>query len=148
MKIPLRYMLAAIAGIALTLIVNLIGVWWVRATEFEQDSFYDGSAALLTLVIPALLGGLLIGCIARGASLNLAGITFVLFCIAGFIHPFWRIPLVSPHSAHSGAMHYFLYNPIVALAFGALGGWLGGQFATGRFVLADRGPVPIQGLED
>ena len=66
-----------------------------------------------------------------------------MFCVVGFLHPFWRIPDVSRHTP---LMHYFLFSPLVALAFVALGGWLGGQFATGKFTLADQQPVTPQGL--
>ena len=58
--------------------------------------------------------------------------------------PFWHIPPVSAESAHSGGMHYFLYNPLVALAFGSLGAWTASQFATGKWTLTDPEPVMPQ----
>lgn len=141
----LRLMLAAILGVGLTLLLNRLGTWWLRETIFEVDSFYDGSAALLTLAIPALFGGIALGLVAREDGLNVAAATFALFCIAGFVHPFWRIPRVTFHSAHSGGMHYFLYNPLVALAFAALGAWGASQLATGKWTLKDAEPVSPQG---
>jgi len=139
-----RWLLAALAGVALTLLLNRIGVWWLGATDFASDSFYDGCAAFLTLSLPAFLAGLAVGFLAREQGLNVAALTFALFCTVGFVHPFWRIPPVSPESAHSGGMHYFLYNPLVALAFAALGAWLASQFATGKWTLADEQPVSPQ----
>jgi len=139
-----RWLLAAVAGVGLTLLLNRLGVWWLGATDFASDSFYDGCAAFLTLTLPAFLAGLVVGFLAREQGLNVAALTFALFCAAGFVHPFWRIPPVSPESAHSGGMHYFLYNPLVALAFAALGAWLASQFATGKWTLADEQPVSPQ----
>jgi len=139
-----RWLLAAVAGVALTLLLNRAGVWWLGATDFSSDSFYDGCAAFLTLSLPAFLAGLVVGFLAREQGLNVAALTFALFCAVGFVHPFWRIPPVSPESAHSGGMHYFLYNPLVALAFGSLGAWLASQFATGKWTLADPQPVSPQ----
>jgi hypothetical protein len=139
-----RWLLAAVAGVGLTLLLNRLGVWWLGATDFASDSFYDGCAAFLTLTLPAFLAGLAVGFLAREQGLNVAALTFALFCAAGFVRPFWRIPPVSPESAHSGGMHYFLYNPLVALAFAALGAWLASQFATGKWTLADPQPVSPQ----
>ena len=144
MKPPVRWVLAAAIGVALTLLLNRIGVWWLGATDFSSDSFYDGCAAFLTLTLPAFLAGLVVGFVAREQALNVAAIAFAVFCAFGFVHPFWRIPPVSPESAHSGGMHYFLYSPLVALAFGTLGAWLAGQFATGKWTLADPQPVSPQ----
>jgi len=146
MKLPclpltLRRILAGVLGIGLTLLLNWLGTWWVRETIFETDSFYDGSAALLTLAIPALFGGIALGLLAREDGLNVAAIAFALFCAVGFAHPFWRIPRVSSLSAHSGGMHYFLYNPLVALAFGSLGGWGASQLAIGNWKLNDEEAV-------
>ena len=145
MKLWLRWLGAGLAGIALTLLLNRLGVWWLGATIFTSDSFYDGCAAFLTLLIPSLVGGLVIGFLAREHALNVAAMTFAVFCAAGFTHPFWRIPPVSPESVHSGAMHYFLHSPLVALAFGSLGAWGASQFATGKWTLADEQPVSPQG---
>ncbi len=136
-----RWLLAGLVGVVLTLALNRLGIWWLGASTLPSDAFYDGSCAFLTLAIPSFVAGLVIGLIAREQSLNVAAITFLLFCTLGFVHPFWRIPLVSARSAHSGGMHYFLYNPIVALAFAALGAWLMGQFVTGKWTLADEAPV-------
>lgn len=141
MKPPLSWLLAGASGVGLTLLLNAIGIWWVNATIFESDALYDGSAALLTLLLPSLFGGLPVGFLARAQGLNVAAAAFGLFCIVGFVHPFWRIPLVSPEAVHSGAIHYFLHSPLVALAFGSLGAWVASQFSTGAWRLADADPV-------
>lgn len=138
---PWRWLLAGGVGLALTLFFNWLGFCWLGATVFGTDALYDGSAAIVTLALPALLGGIGLGLTAREAGLNVAAATFALFCAAGFLHPFWRIPAVSPASAHSGAMHYFLQSPLVVLAFGTLGAWAASQFATGRWTLADEQPI-------
>lgn len=136
-----RWGAAGAAGVALTLLLNVLGVAWLNGTVFESDALYDGSASLLTLLLPSLFGGLPIGFLARAQGLNVAAGTFGLFCMAGFVHPFWRIPLVSPEAVHSGAIHYFLYSPLVALAFGTLGAWVASQFAVGAWKMADAEPV-------
>ena len=141
MKPLTRRILAGVLGVSLTLLLNLLSNWWLRETIFETPSFYDGSVALLTLALPALFGGIALGFAAPDAALNVAAITFALFSAAGFMHPFWRIPPVTEHSAHSGAMHYFLYSPLVALAFAALGAWGASQMATGKWTLKDATPV-------
>lgn len=149
MRQALRLLAAALAGVAVTLVVNLLGVLWLGAAIFATDSFYDGCAMFLTLVIPSLAGGAVLGALAREWGLQTAAGTFLIFCLVGLLwHPFWRIPLVSPLSVHSGLMHYFLYNPLVALAFGALAAWVASQFAAGKFVLADREPILPSQLED
>ena len=147
MKPPplLLWALAGASGIALTLLLNAASVAWLNATIFETDALYDGSAVLGTLLLPSLLGGLPIGVLARRQGLNVAAATFGLFCLIGFAHSFWRIPLVSPEAAHSGLIHYFLYSPLVALAFGTLGAWAASQFSTGAWKLADAEPVSPPG---
>ncbi len=142
---PIRWLLAAVLGLGVLLAVNYLGLWWLGATLFTADSYYDGCAALLTLALPALCAGLVIGVLTRHEALTAGAILFALFCAVGFVHPFWRIPEVSTHSAHSGGMHYFLHSPLVALAFGTLGAWGAGQFATGHWTLADREPVQPPG---
>ncbi len=142
---PVRWLLAAGLGLGLFLALNRVGLWWLGATLFTADSFYDGCAALLTLTLPAFCAGLVIGFLTRRDALTAGAVLFLLFCLAGFGHPFWRIPEVSPHSAHSGGMHYFLHSPLVALAFGTLGAWGAGQFTTGQWTLADREPVQPPG---
>ena len=141
MKPPLVWVIAGASGLALTLLLNALGVGWLNGTVFESDALYDGSAALLTLLLPSLFGGLPIGFMARVHGLNVAAAAFGLFCVVGFVHPFWRIPLVSPEAVHSGAIHYFLYSPLVALTFGTLGAWVASQFSTGTWKLADAEPV-------
>ena len=141
MKPSLRRVLAGLLGVCLTLLLNLASTWWLRETIFEADAFYDGSAALLTLAIPALFGGIALGFAAREDGFSVAAVSFALFCLVGFLHPFWRIPPVTSHSAHSGGMHYFLYSPLVALAFASLGAWGASQLATGKWTLKDAAPM-------
>lgn len=143
-----RSIVAGLAGLAVFFAVNAVGIAWLRDAIFEADAYYDGFALFLTLIVPSLLGGLLAGWLGREHGLPVAALAFLPVMLSGLIHPLWRIPPVSPHSARSGLMHYFLYNPLVALAFGALGGWLGSQFATGRFTLADAEPVLPPGAEE
>ena len=145
MKPPISWLVAGAAGIALTLLLNAFGVWWINATIFPSYAAYDGSAVFATLLLPSLLGGLPIGFLARQQGLNVAAAAFALFCLVGFLHPFWRIPLVSPEAVHSGAIHYFLHSPLVALAFGSLGAWVASQFATGAWTLADPKPISPPG---
>jgi hypothetical protein len=140
-KPPVVWLLAGAAGIASTLLLNALGIAWLGATVFQSNALYDGSAAFVTLLLPSLFGGLPIGFLARQHSLNVAAAAFGLFCVIGFVHPFWRIPLVSPEAVHSGAIHYFLHSPLVALAFGSLGAWVASQFSTGAWTLADPEPV-------
>jgi len=109
------------------------------------ESFYDGSVALFTLAVPAFLGGMLMSKIVGASASKASLIAFGIAAVVGLIHPFWQIPMVSPHSAHSPFMAYMVRSPLVILAFGSLGGWLGGEFASGRFTLADREPVVPMG---
>lgn len=143
-----RDILAALVGLAVTIGVNILGVAWVRGTDFTDPAFADGWAALLTLFAPSLLGGLLLGLMAKQRAVPVAAAAFGLFCVLGLVHPFWQIPRVSPQMAHNRLMHFLLYVPFVALAAGAGGAWVGEQFATGKWTLADRQPVPMPGLED
>ena len=140
-----RLLLAAMAGLALTLLANRVAVAWLHATLFDGPAFHDGFAAIVTLAFPAFLGGLVLGLIARASALTVAALAFALFCVAGGLHPFWRIPDVSRHTP---LLYLFLYTPLPALALGPLAAWLGGQFATGRFTLADHQPITPQGLGD
>ena len=141
LKPPLLWLVAGMSGLVLTLLLNRLGVLWLDGTVFESDALYDGSAVFGTLLLPSLIGGLPIGFLSRTSGLNVAAVTFGLFCVVGFVHPFWRIPLVSPEAVHSGAIHYFLHSPLVALAFGSLGAWVASQFSTGAWKLADAEPV-------
>lgn len=139
---------AAAAGLAATLTVNALGVAWLRGTDFTDSGFADGWAALLTLLVPSFLGGLLVGLMTKDRAVPVAAVAFGLFCLLGLVHPFWQIPLVSPRMADNRLMHFLLYVPFVVLAAGAGGAWVGGQFAVGKWTLADRHPVPMPGLED
>ncbi len=142
---PVHWLLAAALGLGVLLAGNRLGLWWLGATLFTADSYYDACAALLTLTLPAFGAGLVIGVLTRRDALTAGAVFFALFCVAGFVHPFWQVPEVSPHSAHSGGMHYFLHSPLVALAFGTLGAWGAGQFATGQWTLTDPEPVEPPG---
>ena len=142
---PLRWLVSGLLAFGLTAGISRLGLWWLGATLFTSEAYYDACAALLTLALPAFCAGLAIGLVARRDALTASACAFALFCVAGFVHPFWSVPPVSPHSAHSGGMHYFLHSPLVALAFGTLGAWLAGQFASGQWALADREPVQPPG---
>lgn len=149
---------AGIAGIATMVALNAaayaflkpvtIGADTLGASEASYDSFYDGCVALLTLALPSFLGGLVISRFAKSSAQAVSIIAFVVAAVVGAVHPYWQVPMVSPHSEHSGFMYYMLCNPIVILAFGTFGGWLGGEFATGRFTFADREPPDLPGMEE
>lgn len=129
--------------------INALDVWWLRGSQFSSNAFYDGWAACLTLALPAFLAGLALGFLCASQRVTLAIYVFLILMLANVSHPRWQIPLVSPQSAHSGAMHYFLHSPPCLLAFGLLGAWLAEQFALGRFRLADDTPVtPAQMGDD
>ena len=147
MKDTLRPGLAVAAGLAVTLLANAVGVYWVSNAVLADAGSYDGWAAILTLALPSLLGGVALGLVARAPGMNLAAVTYALFGLAGLLLPLWRVPLVSPQAAHSGLMHFWLHSFAVPLGLGTLGGWLGSQFSTGKFALADREPV-VPGLEE
>lgn len=125
-----------------------IGSETLGGSEQAYDSFYDGCVALLTLAVPSFLGGLLMSRVVGTSASRASLIAFGIAAVIGLIHPFWQVPIVSAHSAHSPFMAYMLRSPLVILAFGTLGGWLGGEFASGRFTLADREPPYLPGLEE
>lgn len=140
---------AATTGMLVFFAVNRAGVWWLRGSQFSSSSFYDGWAACLTLALPAFLGGLCLSFIAPARRIMLAFIVFGMLSLMGSADHWWQVPLVSPQSAHSGGMHYFLHSPFCPLSFGLLGAWLAEQFALGRFRLADDTPVtPAQMGDD
>lgn len=140
---------AAATGMLVLLAVNRAGVWWLCGSQFSTNAFYDGWAACLTLALPAFLGGLCLSFIAPARRIMLAFIVFGMLSLMGSADHWLQVPLVSPQSAHSGAMHYFLHSPLCLLTFGLLGAWLAEQFALGRFTLADKTPVtPAQMGDD
>ncbi len=145
----LRVWAAVIVGLLVFFAVNALGVWWLRGSQFSSNAFYDGWAAGITLALPAFLGGLCVGFVAVRRRIVTALIAFGWVALEAFIRPRWHIPPVSPQSAHSGAMHYFLHSPLCLLTFALLGAWLAEQFALGRFTLADKTPVsPAQMGDD
>ena len=145
----LRVWAAVIAGLLVFFAVNAAGVWWLRGSQFSSNAFYDGWAAFLTLVLPAFVSGVCVGFIASIQRVTVAFVVFGCLSLASVHGPRWHIPPVSPQSAHSGAMHYFLHNPLCLFTFGLLGAWLAEQFALGRFRLADDTPVtPAQMGDD
>ena len=125
-----------------------VGSETLGGSEQAYDSFYDGYVALFTLAVPSFLGGLLISKIVGASASKASLIAFGIAAVVGLIHPFWQVPIVTAHSAHSPFMAYMVRSPLVILAFGSLGGWLGGEFASGRFTLADREPPHLPGLEE
>jgi hypothetical protein len=145
----LRVLGAIGATLAVFWAVNALGVWWLRGSQFSSNAFYDGFAAFLTLALPAFLGGLALGFLSPSQRVTLAASVFSLLAVISTVRIFWQIPLVSPQSAHSVVMHYFLYSPLALISFGLLGAWLAEQFALGRFKLADDTPVsPAQMGDD
>jgi len=137
------------AGTLVFVVVNMLGIKWLRGSEFSSPAFYDGFAAFLTLALPAFLAGLTLGFLIPERRVLLAWPVFGMLAVVSLAHPLWHIPPVSPQSAHSGAMHYFLHSPFCLFTFGLLGAWLAEQFALGRFKLADDTPVsPAQMGDD
>ena len=149
-SIRLLRMTAAIVSAPLVFFgVNALGVWWLRGSQFSSNAFYDGWAACLTLALPAFLAGLTLGFLSPSQRVTLAASVFAILMLANPLRIPWQVPLVSPQSAHSGAMHYFLHSPLCLLTFALLGAWLAEQFALGRFTLADKTPVlPAQMGDD
>jgi hypothetical protein len=152
-----KAVLVALAAIVVLVAANWIAFIILRASDTGGvlpqeaaafDSFYDGCLALSTLALPSLLGGLLIGYMIKGRALTVALPTYALAAVVGFVHPYWHVAMVAQEAVHSGAMHYLLHNPLVILACGTFGAWLAGEFAIGRFTLADRQPVDLRGMED
>jgi len=148
-----RFITAAVAAIATTLIVNRIGMAWLADMDLDPNdqqalAFHDGCAMFLTLAVPALFGGGMGGIIARDDGYYAAAAAFVVWCGVGAFCRFWAIPTVAHASAHNGLLHYFLYNPLPTLAFGALGGWFAGQFSSGKFSLNDTEPVVVPGSDE
>ena len=134
---------AALLALLTFFLANRLGVGWLGATDFASDAFYDGCAAIVTLALPSLLAGTVLGLGAKSRAVTLAVMLFAVLGVVNVLHPLWRVPLVSPHSVHSGVMHYFLHSPLVVLTFGTLGAWLAGQFAAGRWTLTDKEPVAL-----
>lgn len=139
---------AVATGILVFFAVNKAGVWWLSGSQFSSSAFYDGWAACLTLALPAFLGGLCLSFIAPARRIMLAFIVFGMLSLMGSADHWLQVPLVSPQSAHSSAMHYFLHSPLCLISFALLGAWLAEQFALGRFTLADRTPVPPSQMGD
>jgi hypothetical protein len=149
---------AGAVGIAVTLAVNAFAAWFLQCADLQEAvdegvssayfSFYDGCVVLFTLVVPAFLGGLALASIARGEALKVSIAAFGAAAIVGLWHPYWQVRFVSPYAVHNRMVYYMLHNPIVIVAFGTFGAWLGGEFATGRFSLNDREPVHVPGSED
>jgi len=140
---------AVAAGLSVFYAANILTIKWLRGSEFSSNAFYDGFAAGLTLALPAFLGGLCLGFVAAYRRVLLALAVFGMLGLADRAQPTWSIPVVSPQSAHSGAMHYFLHSPLCLLSFGLLGAWLAEQFALGRFTLTDKTPMtPAQMGDD
>ena len=144
MRPALRLLGAGLLGLLLFFAANRVAVWWLGATAFSEDSFYDGCCGVLTLAAPALLGGFVLGLLARGQGLNVAAAAFLLVCLAGFLHPVWRVPPVSAHAPDA----LLLVQPAGRIGVRCARRLAGGQFATGKFTLADREPVTMPGLED
>lgn len=152
---PGKIAMAAAAGLMVLVALNFvvskflaplsIGSETLGSSEQAYSSFYDGSVALFTLAVPSFLGGLLMSKFVGASASRASLLAFGIAAVVGLIHPFWQVPIVTSHSARSPFMAYMVHSPLVILAFGSLGGWLGGEFASGRFTLADREPVSPMG---
>lgn len=121
--------------------VNRVGTGLLREMLFAQDALRDSSVAMFTIVVPAFCGGLAAGAIAPKSGLTVGFVCGALLGGLGMAKPVWRSAPVSEHASHSALMRYLTTNPIVAISFAALGGWLSGQFGTGRFRFDDSAPV-------
>ena len=132
---------AAALGIAVTWISNIFFVTFIGRMLFEDDALHDSAVAVFTLMAPGFLGGLAAGFAAPRSGMTAGILTGATMCLMAFVKPFWHTTPVTQNAAHSGLVHYFTLNPLTLLAFAALGGWLAGQFGTGRFTLADAEPV-------
>ncbi|MEO7715629.1 MAG: hypothetical protein ABIY70_05475 [Capsulimonas sp.] len=144
----LRFLVGVIAAFAVAWGMNRLAALTILNMIFQDPALYDGAIGLFTQLIPAFAGGLLAGLIGKTYGMQAAALAFAVWLLAGALHPFWRILPVTQASEHNLGLYFLVRNPVVALAFGTLGGWLGAQFATGRFMLADRTPIVIDGLEE
>jgi hypothetical protein len=138
---PGRTALAIAVGIAVVWAANAFFVRFISHMLFSDDALHDSAVAVFTLAVPGFCGGLVAGAIVPRSGLTAGAGAGLLLAVVGAVRPFWRTAIVSYHAAHSGLLHYLTHNPIVLLTFAALGGWLAGQFGTGRFTLADAAPV-------
>jgi hypothetical protein len=136
-----RMALGVIAGMAVAWAANLFFIRFIGRMIFSDDALHDSAVAVFTLAVPGFCGGLVAGWIAPRSGLTVGVLAGSALAAMGAARPFWRTAIVSYHAAHSGLLHYLTHNPIVLLTFCALGGWLAGQFGTGRFTLADANPV-------
>jgi len=149
----LRFAAGAVAALAAAIIFNRIGMAWLADMDVDPSdqagaAFHDGCAMFLTLAIPAMLGGGVGGFIARQDGYYAAVAAFIGWSLVGVFWTFWATPVVAHASGHDRLMHYFLYNPLPTLPFGAFGGWLAGQFSSGKFSLNDAEPVVVPGSDE
>ena len=140
----LRWVLAAVAGVALTLLLNRIGVWWLGANDFASDSFYDGCAASPDPDAPRLPGGP-----RRRLRRPRTGAKRCRPCLCRLLRVRLRPPVLahpagSPSRPIPAACTTSYTAPLVALAFGSLGAWGASQFSTGKWTLTDPEPVSPQ----
>ncbi len=148
-----RFACAVIVALLVAYATNRVAMAWLGDMDVDPKDpqgapFHDGCALLLTLAIPALVGGGCGGLVARADGYYAAALAFVFWSAAGAFRPFWVIPVVAPQAEHSSLLHFFLYNPLPTLPFGAFGGWLAGQFSSGKFSLNDAEPVVVPGSDE
>ncbi|MGO8670594.1 MAG: hypothetical protein ACLQVD_04400 [Capsulimonadaceae bacterium] len=152
-----RSVFGGLGSVAAAVLINRLAAAFLGGADFGEAvdegvtgpyfSFYDGCVLVWTLAAPAFLGGLALAAFVREAAWRVSVPAFAVAALVGFVWRYWRIPIVSPASAHNGLIHYMTHSPLVLLAFGTLGAWVGSEFASGRFTLQD--PVPIRpGPED
>lgn len=149
----IRFLVAVILAFTATMLFNRLATLYIGKMDYSPDdldssAFRDGCALVMTLALPALLGGGMAGMVARSDGYYAAAVAFVIWCAAGLFIQFWGIPIVGYRSAHDRLLHFFIYNPLATLPFGAAGGWLVGQFSSGRFTLNDINPVVVPGSDD
>lgn len=139
----LRFILGTVVAFAAAYGINRLAALAIANMIFQDPALYDGSIGFFAQVVPAFAGGLLAGLIGKKYGMQAAAAAFAIWLAFGALHPFWRILPVTQASAHSLGLYFLVRSPVVALAFGTLGGWLGAQFSTGRFTLADSKPARI-----
>ena len=138
-----RFAIAGAVAFAAAFGLNRFFALMIANMIFQDPALYDGSVGFFTQIVPAFAGGVLAGLIGKKYGMQAAAAGFTMWLVAGALHPFWRVLPVTQASAHSLGLYFLVRSPVVALAFGTFGGWLGSQFSTGRFTLADSKPVVV-----
>jgi len=141
-----RIVSGAAAGAAVFWILNAVFARTLSGALFYDELTRESNVAAFTLVVPAFLAGLAAGGIAPKSGLTVGLIAGAIPAAIRIFYADWRIASSSLAATHSAVFYYLTQNPITAVSFAALGGWLAGQFGTGRFTLTDT--VPVRPEED